>query len=141
MKLKQTLLVATIAAFAANAALADTDVVSSVPQAFTNAEVASLFESAAGQSLQLAALSAQEMRETEGAWGPWGAAIGGLGGFSGYAVGTLVSGSPWSWTGAVTSTIGGAGAGAFAGPNGVIWGFNTTLANGMVNGVASRYGW
>jgi|GEM_PF-1360632 len=140
MNLKQKLMAATVFFAAASSALADTDKAVPVATAFTTADVASLFDKDA-QSLQLAALSAQEMRETEGAWGPWGAAIGGLGGFGGYAVTTLISGSQWSWTGAATSTITGAGAGAFAGPNGVIWGFNAALGTGMVNGVAGHYGW
>jgi len=136
MKLKQTLLVATIAAFAANTALADTDVVSSVPQAFTNAEVASLFESDAGQSLQLAALSAQEMRETEGAW--VANAVGG-------ALGAVAYGSTCLYSRCTPAGFGLATvAGAFNpvhGINSAIWGFNGTLATGTLWGVGGRAGW
>jgi len=70
INLKQDLFELTLAI---TSALAETDVfpaVTATANAFTAADMASLFESDAGQSLQLAALSAQEMRETEGAVAP-----------------------------------------------------------------------
>jgi hypothetical protein len=77
--------------------------------AFSHAEIAALFESS-GPSMQLAALSPQEMKETEGAW--LNLAIGGAIGLGSYAY------SNWgnmTWGGALGSTalgaVGGYGAG------------------------------
>lgn len=67
------------------------------------------------QTMELAALSSEEMEETEGAWGPWGAAAGfgiGLWSYGGY----LAVGNDFSAKSAL-STIGGSTlAGAWGGP-------------------------
>jgi len=105
--------------------------------AFSDAEIAAMFEPS-GPSKQLVALSQQEMKETEGAWGFWGAAIGGLGGFSGFAINNRISGHSWSWVNAGAATFQGARSGAFAGPVGVIWGFNRNIAWGTAQGVFNR---
>jgi len=136
MKLKQKLMAAIVATTTAMPTMAT----AASGSAFSNADVASLFDQDA-QPLQLAALSGQEMKETEGSWGLWGAVIGGIGGFSGYTLNKVISRSKWSWTDAVLTTGGAASAGAVAGPNGVIWGFNAAWAGGTARGVASRYGW
>ncbi|MDO4907913.1 hypothetical protein [Neisseria sp.] len=85
-------------------------------------------------------LSAQELHRVQGAFGPVGAAIGGVAGGLGYIISQQVSGSTFSPTTLATSVGAGAIAGGLAGPNGVVWGFNGTLAKGMVEGVAQKYG-
>jgi len=67
MKLKQKLLVIIIAA------TTTTSVTAASINSFTDTDVASLFEQNV-QPLQLAVLSAQEMKGTEGAWWPYVAA-------------------------------------------------------------------
>ena len=107
---------------------------------FSQADINTMFDQA-GQSMQLVALSGQEMKETEGAFGWWGAAFGGLGGFGGFFLNNRISGSSWSWTGAGAATFAGARAGATAGPVGVVWGFNSAIGGGTALGVAQRRGW
>ena len=108
--------------------------------AFSQDDINSMFE-ASGKPMQLAALSTQEMKDTEGAWGPVGAIIGGLGGLGGYTLNAMISGSRWSPGAALTSTALGAAAGAVAGPNGVVWGFNSAIGGGAATGVFQRVGW
>jgi len=141
MKLKQKLAataIATLAATTTTSVLANTGNTLPVADAFTASDMVLLFEQDA-KPLQLAALSEQEMQTTEGAWGPWGAVAGGISGLGGYAIGTVISGSEWSWTRAATSTANGAIAGGYAGPAGVIWGFNANLAFETINGISDHY--
>lgn len=108
--------------------------------AFSQQDINGLFDQA-DKPMQLAALSKQEMTNTEGAWGPAGAIIGGLGALGGYTINKIIAGERWSLTTAATLTGLGAAAGAFAGPNGVVWGVNSALTAGMVEGISSRTGW
>lgn len=48
--------------------------------AFSQSDVNGMFDQA-GQSMEIAALSAVEMKETEGAWGAWGAGFDAIGVF------------------------------------------------------------
>ena len=100
--------------------------------AFSQDDINSMFE-ASGKPMQLAALSKQEMKDTEGAWGPVG--------LGGYTLNAMISGSRWSPGAALTSTALGAAAGAVAGPNGVVWGFNSAIGGGAATGVFQRVGW
>ena len=93
-----------------------------------------VFHTQADAPMQLAELSSQEMKETEGAWGPVGAFIGGSG--IGYMLNQQLSGSRFSPTAFTLAVGAGAFGGATAGPAGVVWGFNRSLATGMVTGVA-----
>lgn len=85
--------------------------------AFSQTDINAMFEQA-GQPMQLAALSQQEMKETEGAFGPWGAAGGALVGGIGNIGYQLGAGRGWSWgsfgyavgSGALTGFSGGAAA-------------------------------
>lgn len=96
-----------------------------------------VFHTQADAPMQLAELSSQEMKETEGAWGPVGAFIGGGGGGGiGYMLNQQLSGSRFSPTAFTLAVGAGAFGGATAGPAGVVWGFNRSLATGMVTGVA-----
>ena len=93
-----------------------------------------VFHTQADAPMQLAELSSQEMKETEGAWGSVGAFIGGGG--IGYMLNQQLSGSRFSPTAFTLAVGAGAFGGATAGPAGVVWGFNRSLATGMVTGVA-----
>lgn len=99
-----------------------------------------VFHTQADAPMQLAELSQKEMKETEGAWGPVGAFIGGVGGGIGYMMNQQLSGSRFSPTAFTLAVGAGDFGGATAGPAGVVWGFNRSLATGMVTGVAQRYG-
>lgn len=104
----------------------------------TLSDVQQVFQVNISQPLQLATLSQKEMKETEGAWGPGGAIIGGIGGATGYLLSTQISSSPFSWAQLGTATAFAAANGAFAGPVGVIWGFNSAIAGGTLNGIFGR---
>ena len=134
MKLKYAALVLATTAVLSTTAYANTET-------FSESDVQALFDGGANSTMQLATLSDQEMKETEGAFGPVGALIGGVGGLTEYALETAISGSEWSWTGAATTTLAGAGAGFAAGPVGLVWGFNTAVATATLRGVAQRNGW
>ena len=106
----------------------------SVPE-FTAADTQQLFEQDA-RPMQLAALSAQEMKETEGAWVNYafGAAMGGMS----YGI-TAAYTRSWSWLGFGTSV----GVGALTGGRntltavGAVWCFNRAVAFGTARGVYS----
>jgi len=102
--------------------------------AFTDADIQAMFEQEAGQPMQLAALSQQEMRETEGAWMNF--AIGGAIGFGAHALShgrnmTFRSAAIATGTGALTGGVGGAliraSGGGFAGN--VAWRPNMLATN------------
>ena len=146
--MKLNLFAGVLAASLAVPALANEDVlVASVPE-FTAADTQQLFEQDA-QPMQLAALSAQEMKETEGAWLNWVA--GGVLGGGGYALGVYRNQYSWNTsrflgnvgTGAlIGGTFGAAGAIASGGARFIpsltnaganIWRFNSATANWGVN--------
>lgn len=133
MKLKYAALVLATSTLLGTAAHANTE-------AFNDADVQAVFDGEKS-SMQLAALTEKEMKDTEGAFGPVGALVGGVGGLTGYALGAGISGSNWSWAEAAAATAGGAASGAAAGPAGVVWGFNRSVAAGTAMGVVRYYGW
>lgn len=114
---------------------------------------AKVFHSDADKPMQLAELSAKEMKETEGAVAPWvvGGAIGGLAGGAGYAWGVYRGHYKWDnakFAGNVASgaVIGGsfgtAGAIASGGAKFIpsltnaganVWRFNSAVANNGAN--------
>lgn len=115
--------------------------------AFSDAEIAAMFESS-GPSKQLVALSQQEMKETEGAFMNFGtAAFGGIVGGAGFAWGVHRGIHTWNTsrflgnvgTGAlIGGTFGAAGAFASGGARFIpsltntganIWRFNSAVAN------------
>lgn len=115
--------------------------------AFSQSDVNGMFEQA-GQSMQLAALSGQEMKETEGAFINFGtAAFGGFVGGAGFALSVHRGNSTWNTgrflgnvgTGAlIGGTFGAAGAAASGGARFIpslrnaganIWRFNGAAAN------------
>jgi len=51
----------------------------------------------------------------------------------------IISGELWSWPRAAALTVGGAVRGAYAGPVGLVWGFNGAVARGAAIGVATNY--
>jgi len=53
----------------------------------------------------------------------------------------MIPGEFRSWPRAAALTVGGAVRGAYAGPVGVVWGFNNAVATGAIDGVARHYGW
>ncbi|MDG3066177.1 hypothetical protein ACFQ4M_10685 [Thauera mechernichensis] len=108
--------------------------------AFSQTDIDAMFEQA-GQPMQLAALSQQEMRETEGAVNPYGALLGGVGGGLGYMFSNQISGSPFSLYGFLSSVGGGAIAGSGLGAVGAIWEFNSIVSVGILDGIAGAYGW
>lgn len=111
--------------------------------AITDAET--LFENDA-KSMQLAALSQQEMKETEGAWVNF--AVGGTIGFGSYALANYFTNRPITWqgslysigTGALTGGMGGAliraSGGGFTGQ--IAWRPNI-LASNFATSQYSRY--
>jgi len=130
MNLKQKLIAATVFFAAASSALADTDKAVPVATAFTTADVASLFDKDA-QSLQLAALSAQEMRETEGAWVNY--AVGGFAGglYNGISYYGSTSNRSWGgWTTAIGTGVVGGAVGAIPWWSAPIWGGGIALTGG-----------
>ena len=129
--------------------------VAPVPE-FTAADTQQLFEQDA-RPMQLAALSAQEMKETEGALAPWVA--GGLGGGAwqgaNYAWGAYQSRHAWNTRDFIGNIGSGALIGAGAGqlrflasgisgirnlatPGGAIWAANGAMANWGVNHIWRR---
>ena len=154
--MKLNLFAGVLAASLAVPALANEDVVvASVPE-FTAADTQQLFEQDA-RPMQLAALSADEMRETEGAFAPWvagGLIGGGLSGL-GYALGVYQGNYAWNTRNFIgnvgTGALIGAGAGQlrflasgisgirnFATPGGAIWAANSAIANWGVNHIWRR---
>jgi hypothetical protein len=125
--------------------------------AFTEADIQALFEDT-GKPMQLAALSAQEMRETEGALAPWavGGLVGGAWQGANYAWGAYRGNYAWNTsrflgnvgTGAlIGASFGTAGHIASGGARFIpsltnaganVWRFNAVIANRGVNHVWRR---
>ncbi|MFC3873465.1 hypothetical protein [Neisseria musculi] len=119
---------------------------------------AAVFHTEAGKPMQLAELSAQEMKETEGAVAPWiaGGAIGGLAGGAGYAWGVYRGHYQWDnakFAGNIASgavigaSFGTAGAIASGGAKFIpsltnaganVWRANSAIANNGANRVWRR---
>ncbi len=85
-----------------------------------------------GDSAQVVVLSEQEMKDTQGAWVPQ--AVGAIGGLTGYGFSCGIAGN-CTWAGAGLAGVSGA-----LNPISGIWGFNTAIGTGIVQGVGSRYG-
>lgn len=99
---------------------------------FSQADINTMFEQA-GQPMQLAALSGQEMKDTEGAW--WFAAslVGG-----GFGSASYIWSTPnWTW-GGVGRSFGAGATGGLWGVTPVHWGIR---AAGGAFGAASWYRW
>jgi len=55
-------------------------------------------------------------------------------------VAMMISGAPWSWGQAARRTGFGAMAGGFAGPAGIIWGFNNgAMTEGALEGMVKQF--
>lgn len=112
--------------------------------AFSQTDIDAMFEQA-GQPMQLAALSQQEMRETEGAmWHrvAWHG-LGGVTGMYGAGYGYLAGGGR-SPTGFLVAAGGGFAAGAWSPVNGfrsAATTFGSSFTGGAIGGWASRRGW
>lgn len=109
--------------------------------AFSDADMQTMFEPTAS-SMQVAALSQQEMKETEGAY--LANVAGAVVGLAGYGAFCTI-GRSCSVLGALSA----AGMGAISPWRGAtqaltaartVWGFNASVANGTAMGVASHYG-
>ena len=160
MKLKQmgiALIAAGVLSANVYANEAGIEQISVQPQgAFTETDLATLFEQDA-KPMQLAALSAQEMRETEGALAPW--IVGGLGGAAwqgaNYAWGAYRGNYAWNTNRFIGNVASGAMIGAGAGqlrflasgvtgirnlatPGGAIWAANGATMNWGVNHIWRR---
>lgn len=97
---------------------------------FSQTDIDKMFRQDA-HPVQLAALSQQEMKETEGAWVPQ--TVGAIGGMTGY-------GFSCSYTRSCTAA--GFGFAAFSGaisPIRGIWGFNTAIGLGVLQGTGGYY--
>lgn len=95
----------------------------------------------ANQNVKAVELSQTEMQETQGEWGPVGALAGGFASGAGYLIEQQISGNEFSPTALATYVGKGAVLGGGSGPMGVIWGFNSAIAEGTIRGTAARYGW
>jgi|SaaInl4_150m_RNA_FD_contig_91_40023_length_768_multi_2_in_0_out_0_1 hypothetical protein len=94
------LLVSLVSVSLAASAFASSNQFDATPQ-FTAADTQLLFEQDA-DTMQVAALSEQEMEETEGAWVNF--AVGGALGLGSYALTSWLTKKPMTWKGALTST-------------------------------------
>lgn len=107
---------------------------------FTGLDMHAIFDQR-GDAMQLMTLSQNEMKETEGAFNGPGAVHGGMGGGLGYAFSSYIGNEPWSWYNFATSVGGGALAGGTLGAAGAVWTFNSSVAKGIADGVATQNGW
>ncbi len=109
---------------------------SAMAGSFEDKDMAFAFDS--GNTMEVATLSDQEMKNTEGAWfnfvsAGWGAVGGGVG----YASSTFAGGSNWSWPAFAGSVAGGAVGGFFVNPA-----LGATVGAGVggaISGLSSRW--
>lgn len=110
---------------------------------FTKADLHVLFDHA-GQPMQLAALSQQEMRETEGAWLPVVYRVGGgLSGMYGAGYGYLAGGgrNPYGFVGSAAAGFAGGVWSPVSGYRAAAGTFGGAFTSGAVGGYGSSRGW
>ncbi|WP_050010701.1 MULTISPECIES: hypothetical protein [Herbaspirillum] len=127
MKLKQIIIVGALSVSLAPPVYAKEIASEPLPQ-FTMTDAEALFENDT-KSMQLAALSPQEMKETEGAWVNF--AVGGAIGFGSYALANYVTNRPITWQGSLYSI----GTGALTG------GMGGALIRASGGGLAGQIAW
>ncbi|MBG7621157.1 hypothetical protein I5R65_16965 [Herbaspirillum sp. AP02] len=127
MKLVSTIMISILAVSMTAPVYAKEIALEQSPQ-FTITDAEALFENDA-RSMQLAALSQQEMKETEGAWVNF--AIGGAVGFGSYALTNYYTDRPITWQGSLYSI----GTGALAG------GIGGALISASGGGLAGQIAW